>query len=124
DDYDRLPQSAENQVEGGAHVSDVCVAMTERKDEDEQMSQLVKRISLQVDAPIQVDPTEPNVLKAALEQIPGRAIVNSINLEAGRDKLHVVVPLTTHDGAAIIALTIDEVGMGRTRGRQLEMRQR
>ena len=27
------------------------------------------------------------MIKAALEQIPGRAIVNSINLEAGRDKL-------------------------------------
>src|SRR6266513_2132754 len=94
DDYDGLVQIAEDQVEGGAHVLDVCVALTERQDEDEQMSQLVKRIALQVDAPIQVDSTEPEVLKAALEQIPGRAIVNSINLEAGRDKLDVFVPLT------------------------------
>src|SRR3954468_6723344 len=124
DDYDGLLQIAENQVEGGAHVLDVCVALTERQDEDEQMSQLVKRISLQVDAPIQVDSTEPNVLKAALEQIPGRAIVNSINLEAGRDKLDVVVPLTKSHGAAIIALTIDEEGMGKTRERKLEIAQR
>src|SRR2546421_2352797 len=124
DDYDGLLQIAENQVEGGAHVLDVCVALTERQDEDEQMSQLVKRISLQVDAPIQVDSTEPNVLKAALEQIPGRAIVNSINLEAGRDKLDVVVPLTKSHGAAIIALTIDEEGMGKTRERKLEIAKR
>src|SRR4051794_14608821 len=124
DDYDGLLQIAENQVDGGAHVLDVCVALTERQDEDEQMSQLVKRISLQVDAPIQVDSTEPNVLKAALEQIPGRAIVNSINLEAGRDKLDVVVPLTKSHGAAIIALTIDEEGMGKTRQRKLEIAKR
>jgi 5-methyltetrahydrofolate--homocysteine methyltransferase len=124
DDYDGLLQIAENQVEGGAHVLDVCVALTERQDEDEQMRQLVKRISLQVDAPIQVDSTEPDVLKAALEQIPGRAIVNSINLEAGRDKLDVVVPLAKAHGAALIALTIDEEGMGKTRERKLEIAKR
>ena len=86
DDYDGLVQVAEDQVEGGAHVLDVCVALTERQDEDEQMRQVVKRISLTQPAPIQVDSTEPDVIKLALEQIPGRAIVNSINLEAGRDK--------------------------------------
>ena len=37
DDYDGLLQVAEDQVEGGAHVLDVCVALTERQDEDEQM---------------------------------------------------------------------------------------
>src|SRR5437870_8443247 len=83
DDYDSLVQVAEDQVEGGAHVLDVCVALTERQDEDEQMRQVVKRISLSQPTPIQIDSTEPNVIKTALEQIPGRAIVNSINLEPG-----------------------------------------
>ena len=46
DDYDGLVQVAEDQVEGGAHVLDVCVALTERQDEDDQMSAVVKRISL------------------------------------------------------------------------------
>src|SRR3954452_25154372 len=46
DDYDGLVQVAEDQVEGGAHVLDVCVALTERQDEDEQMRQVVKRVSL------------------------------------------------------------------------------
>ena len=59
DDYDGLVQVAEDQVEGGAHVLDVCVALTERHDEDEQMSAVVKRISLTQPAPIQVDSTEP-----------------------------------------------------------------
>ena len=93
DDYDGLVVVAEDQVEGGAHVLDVCVALTERQDEDEQMRQVVKRVSLTQPAPIQVDSTEPDVIKTALEQIPGRAIVNSVNLEAGRDKLDVVAPL-------------------------------
>ncbi len=124
DDYDGLVTVAEDQVTGGAHVLDVCVALTERQDEDEQMRQVVKRISLTQPAPIQVDSTEPEVIETALEQIPGRAIVNSINLEAGRDKLDRVVPLARAHGAALIALTIDEVGMAKTRERKLEIAQR
>src|SRR5947208_2507570 len=124
DDYDGLLQIAENQVEGGAHVLDVCVALTERQDEDEQMRQVVKRISLTQPAPIQVDSTEPDVIETALEQIPGRAIVNSINLEAGRDKLDRVVPVAKAHGAALIALTIDETGMAKTADRKLEVAKR
>ena len=124
DDYDGIMRVAEDQVEGGAHVLDVCVALTERQDEDEQMREVVKRISLTQPAPIQVDSTEPDVIQAALEAIPGRAIVNSVNLEAGRDKLDVVAPLAKSHGAALIALTIDEVGMAKTAERKLEVAQR
>jgi 5-methyltetrahydrofolate--homocysteine methyltransferase len=124
DDYDGLVQIAEDQVTGGAHVLDVCVALTERQDEAEQMREVVKRIALSQPAPIQVDSTEPDVIQAALEQIPGRAIVNSVNLEAGRDKLDVVAPLAKAHGAALIALTIDEVGMAKTAERKVEIAQR
>ena len=124
DDYDGIMRIAEDQVEGGAHVLDVCVALTERQDEGEQMREVVKRISLTQPAPIQVDSTEPDVIKAALEAIPGRAIVNSVNLEAGRDKLDVVAPLAKAHGAALIALTIDEVGMAKTAERKLEVAKR
>jgi 5-methyltetrahydrofolate--homocysteine methyltransferase len=124
DDYDSLVQVAEDQVEGGAHVLDVCVALTERSDEDEQMKAVVERISLTQPAPIQVDSTEPEVIRTALEQIPGRAIVNSINLEAGTDKANVVVPLAKAHGAALIALTIDEVGMAKTAERKVEIAKR
>ncbi len=124
DDYDGLVQVAEDQVTGGAHVLDVCVALTERSDEDEQMRQVVERVSLTQPAPIQVDSTEPDVIKAALEQIPGRAIVNSINLEAGRDKADVVIPLAREHGAALIALVIDEVGMAKTADRKIEIAKR
>jgi 5-methyltetrahydrofolate--homocysteine methyltransferase len=124
DDYDRLVQVAEDQVQGGAHVLDVCVALTERQDEDEQMKAVVERISLTQPAPIQVDSTEPEVIEAALEQIPGRAIVNSINLEAGRNKADRVIPLALAHGAALIALTIDEVGMAKTAERKVEIAKR
>jgi 5-methyltetrahydrofolate--homocysteine methyltransferase len=124
DDYDALLQVAEDQVEGGAHVLDLCVALTERQDEDEQMRLVAKKVSLTQPSPIQVDSTEPDVIETALEQIPGRAIVNSVNLEAGRDKLDKVVPIAMAHGAALIALTIDEVGMAKTRERKLEVAKR
>jgi 5-methyltetrahydrofolate--homocysteine methyltransferase len=124
DDYDGLLQVAEDQVEGGAHILDLCVALTERTDEDEQMRLVAKKVSLTQPAPIQVDSTEPDVIATTLDQIPGRAIVNSINLEAGRDKADVVVPIAMAHGAALIALTIDEVGMGKTRERKLEIARR
>lgn len=124
DDYDSLVGIAEDQVTGGAHLLDVCVALVERADEAEQMRETVKRISLTQPAPIQVDSTEPEVIRAALEQIPGRAIVNSVNLEAGRDRMDEVVPLALSHGAAVIALTIDEQGMARTAERKLEIAER
>ena len=124
DDYDGLVQIAEDQVTGGAHVLDLCVALTERQDEDEQMRLLAKKVSLTQPAPIQIDSTEPEVIERALEQIPGRAIVNSVNLEAGRAKLDRVVPVALAHGAALIALTIDEVGMAKTAERKVEIAKR
>jgi 5-methyltetrahydrofolate--homocysteine methyltransferase len=124
DDYDGLVQIAEDQVAGGAHVLDLCVALTERTDEDEQMRLLAKKVSLTQPAPIQIDSTEPEVIERALEQIPGRAIVNSVNLEAGRAKLDRVVPVVLAHGAALIALTIDEVGMAKTAERKVEIAKR
>ncbi|MCE3267358.1 MAG: homocysteine S-methyltransferase [Solirubrobacterales bacterium] len=124
DDYDGIVTVAEDQVNGGAHVLDLCVALTERQDEDDQMSAVAERVSLTQPAPIQVDSTEPEVIEAALEHIPGRAIVNSVNLEAGPEKLNRVAPLAKAHGAALIALTIDEQGMAKTAERKLEVAKR
>src|SRR5437870_10286836 len=63
DDHDGLVQIAEDQVAGGAHVLDLCVALTERTDEDEQMRLLAKKVSLTQPAPIQIDSTEPEVIE-------------------------------------------------------------
>ncbi len=125
DNYDGLVEVAENQVNGGAHVLDLCVALTERPDDEgDQMQEVARRVSLTQPAPLQIDSTEPDVIKQALEQSPGRSIINSINLEAGRDKLDTVVPLAIAHGAAVIALTIDEVGMAKTADRKVEIAQR
>lgn len=124
DDYDGILEVAREQVEGNAHFLDVCVALTERQDEAEQMRRLVKLLAQGVDAPLVIDTTEVEVVDAALKQYPGRAVVNSINLENGRQRVDAVLPLVVEHGAAVIALTIDEQGMARTADRKLEVARR
>jgi 5-methyltetrahydrofolate--homocysteine methyltransferase len=124
DNYDEIMLVAREQVEGGAHVLDVCCALTERTDEDEQMRQLVRRLAQSVEAPVMIDSTEPKVMQVALENYPGRAILNSVHLEAGRAKMDVVLPLAKEHGAAVVALTIDEIGMAKTAARKLEVAKR
>ena len=121
EDYEAIADVAREQVDSGAHVLDVCVAVTERADEAEQMAKVVKLLSMTVDTPLMIDSTEPAVIQRALETIPGRAIINSINMENGRERIDRVVPLAKQHGAALVALTIDPVGMAKTRERKLEV---
>src|SRR6185312_14894319 len=121
DDYEGILEVARDQVDSGAHVLDVCVAVTERSDEAEQMSKVVKLLSMSVETPLMIDSTEAPVIAAALEHVPGRAIVNSINMENGRKRIDDVVPLVKKHGAAVVALTIDPEGMAKTRERKLEV---
>ncbi|MDB4914970.1 MAG: metH [Gemmatimonadetes bacterium] len=121
DDYEGILEVAREQQESGAHILDVCVALTERGDEAEQMSKVVKLLSMSVETPIMIDSTERAVIEAALEHIPGRAIINSINMENGRKRIDDVVPLAKKHGAALVALTIDPVGMAKTRERKLDV---
>jgi 5-methyltetrahydrofolate--homocysteine methyltransferase len=121
EDYDTLLGIAREQVEGGAHILDVCVALTERTDEPEQMAKTIKKLSMGIEAPLVIDSTEPDVIKAALEVSPGRAIINSINMENGRQRIESVMPMAIEHGAAVVALTIDEIGMGKTTARKVEI---
>ena len=121
DDYEGILEVAREQVDSGAHVLDVCVALTERADEAEQMATIVKLLSMSVETPLVIDSTEASVIDAALQHLPGRGIINSINMENGRQRIDAVVPLAKKHGAALVALTIDEIGMAKTRQRKLEV---
>jgi 5-methyltetrahydrofolate--homocysteine methyltransferase len=124
ENYDEIVLVAREQVEGGAHVLDLCTALTERTDEDLQMATIVKKLAQSVETPLMIDSTEPKVIEAALKIYAGRAIVNSINLENGREKADIVLPMVKESGSAIVALTIDEVGMAKTAQRKYEVAQR
>jgi 5-methyltetrahydrofolate--homocysteine methyltransferase len=88
------------------------------------MAATVKLLSMSVESPLMIDSTEAAVIARALEHVPGRAIVNSINMENGRKRIEDVLPLVKKHGAAVVALTIDQVGMAKTRDRKLEIARR
>ena len=120
DDYDGLVDLGRTQVEDGAHCLDVCVATTERADEKEFMLNLVKRLSLEVDAPLVIDSTDPDVIDASVKQIPGRPIINSINLEGDGSRFEKLAPIMAKYGLPAIALCIGPNGMAKTPQQKLE----
>lgn len=120
DDFDGLIDLARNQVDDGAHCLDVCVATTERSDELEFMQKLVKRLSLEIDAPLVIDSTDPNVIETAIRQIPGKPMINSINLEGDGSRFHKLAPIMAKYGLPAIALCIGPKGMAKTPQEKLE----
>jgi len=122
-DWDGMVGMAKQQLKTGSHAIDVCTAFV-GKDEKSDMSELIFRLNTSAQGPIVVDSTEVPVLEAALKRIGGKAIVNSINLEDGEEKLDQIVELCRKHGAGVIALTIDEDGMAKTAERKLEIAER
>lgn len=114
DDFDGLIDLGREQVNDGAHCIDVCVATTERSDELEFMKKLVKRLSLEIDAPLVIDSTDPKVITDAINQIPGRPIINSINLEGDGSRFHSLAPIMARFGIPAISMCIGPNGMAKT----------
>src|SRR5215218_1703459 len=122
-DLDGLVDLARAQVEDGAHCLDVCVATTERSDELDFMVKLVKRLSLEIDAPLVIDSTDPKVIETAVRQIPGRPVINSINLEGDGSRFHALAPIMAKYGLPAIAMCIGPKGMAKTPQEKLETAQ-
>jgi 5-methyltetrahydrofolate--homocysteine methyltransferase len=116
-------QMAKEQVHEGSHVLDVCTAYVGR-DEAGDMLKFLQPMVQQVTAPVMIDSTQIDVVEKALRAVPGRAIVNSINLEDGEEKADRLCELAKRYGAMFVALTIDEDGMAKTAQRKLEVAQR
>jgi len=85
---------------------------------------VMKFFNTQVTLPLVIDSTEYPVIEEALKLYAGRAIVNSINMEDGEERMAHVLPLCKRYGAAVIALTIDEKGMAKSRQSKFEIAER
>jgi 5-methyltetrahydrofolate--homocysteine methyltransferase len=118
--YDDMVAMAKEQIREGAHLLDVCVAYVGR-DERRDMREVVSRFNTQVSIPLMIDSTEVEVLEEALKHYAGRAIVNSVNLEDGEERMERVLGLCRTYGAAVVALTIDEDGMAKSARKKFEI---
>ncbi|MBS1271587.1 MAG: Methionine synthase [Candidatus Marinimicrobia bacterium] len=123
EDWEGMVEMAKEQERGGAHILDVCAAYVGR-DEVRDMNEIIPRFNKQVTIPLMIDSTEWEVIEESLKNISGRAIVNSINMEDGEERMANVLPLCKKYGAAVIALTIDEDGMAKTVDKKVEIAKR
>ena len=121
--YDAILTLAKKLVNEGSHMLDLCCAIV-GEDEKGYISNILEKIATRVPAPITVDSTEADVVEEALKRIPGKAIINSINLEDGEKRTSKVLPMAKRYGAAVIALTIDEDGMALTWQKKLAIAKR
>ncbi len=122
-DLDGMVSMAREQEREGAHILDVCTAYVGR-DEVADMKAFVKRLNTELQIPMMLDSTEFPVLEASLQLTAGKAIVNSINLEDGVEKMLVKTEMIKRYGASAVALTIDEGGMAKTADKKLEVAKR
>ncbi|MFF4171486.1 methionine synthase [Streptomyces sp. NPDC001744] len=114
--WDDCVEMARDQIREGAHMLDLCVDYVGR-DGVADMAELAGRFATASTLPIVLDSTEVDVLRAGLEKLGGRAVINSVNYEDGdgpESRFAKVTRLAQEHGAALIALTIDEQGQART----------
>jgi 5-methyltetrahydrofolate--homocysteine methyltransferase len=121
--YDEILALAKKLVNEGSHMLDLCCAIV-GEDEKGYITSILERVATRVPAPILVDSTEADVVEEALKRIPGKAIINSINLEDGEKRTSLVLPMAKRYGAAVIALTIDEDGMALTADKKVAIAKR
>ena len=116
EDWQSCIEIARDQIRDGAHMLDLSVDYVGR-DGVADMHELASRLATSSTLPIVLDSTEPAVLKAGLEHLGGRSIINSVNYEDGdgpASRFAKIMPLVKEHGAAVVALTIDETGQART----------
>ena len=121
--YDDILALAKRLVNEGSHMLDLCCAIV-GEDEKGYITSILEKVATRVPAPILVDSTEADVVEEALKRIPGKAIINSINLEDGEKRTSKVLPMAKRYGAAVIALTIDEDGMALTADKKVAIAHR
>ncbi|MBU1995225.1 methionine synthase [bacterium] len=123
EDYEGTLSVGQQQVRAGAHVLDVSVGFAGR-DETKDMNSVMRLYAGKIALPIMPDSTQTPALEEALKLIGGKAIINSVNLEDGIEKFDTVCQLAKKYGAALVCLTIDEIGMAKTVERKLEIAER
>ncbi|GAA1172465.1 methionine synthase [Pseudonocardia alaniniphila] len=116
EDWEACVAIAREQTRDGAHLIDLCVDYVGR-DGVADMAELAGRLATASTLPVMLDSTEPEVLRAGLERLGGRSIINSVNYEDGDgpgSRFQRAMELVRAHGAAVVALCIDEEGQART----------
>ncbi|MFB7447852.1 methionine synthase [Streptomyces sp. NPDC056194] len=126
EDWQGCVEIAREQIRDGSHLLDLCVDYVGR-DGVADMREIAGRLANASTLPVVLDSTEPDVLRAGLEALGGRAVLNSVNYEDGDGpdtRFGRIAALAREHGAGLIALTIDEEGQARTAEKKTEIAER
>ncbi len=113
-DYEGTLQVGQAQVRDGAHCLDVNVEFAGR-DGAKDMKAVMELYNQKIPLPLMPDATRVHTMEEGLKCIGGKPIINSVNLEDGVEKFHAICKLAKKFGTALVCLTIDEVGMAKTK---------
>ena len=123
EEIERAAEIGRAQVRGGAQVLDICMQDPDR-DEAADMEAFLDRLVRMVKAPLMIDTTDVSVMERSLKWCQGKSVLNSVNLEDGRQRFDDVVQLAKRYGAALVVGMIDEQGMAVSVERKLEVAKR
>jgi 5-methyltetrahydrofolate corrinoid/iron sulfur protein methyltransferase len=104
-DSKAIQNLAVKQVDAGAQALDLNVGLG-RDDAAELMKWLVTTVQDVVDVTLSVDTPKLDVMKAGIDAVKGRSMINSIPLE--QEKVATLFPLGAEHDSDIICMTMDE----------------
>ncbi len=121
--YDEAAQIARKQVEDGALILDVNMddGLLEARDEMVHFLRVMGSDPLIASRPWMIDSSDWSVIEAALKEIQGKAIVNSISLKEGEAIFIDRATTLKEMGAAVVVMAFDEVGQADTSTRKIEI---
>jgi 5-methyltetrahydrofolate--homocysteine methyltransferase len=112
DEFDEAVEVAREQVENGATIIDINMddALLDGVEAMGRYLRLVAGDSVAASVPVMIDSSKWEVLEAGLQNVQGKAIVNSISLKDGEDEFRRRARLVHQYGAAAVVMAFNEEG--------------
>jgi 5-methyltetrahydrofolate--homocysteine methyltransferase len=114
--YEDAVSVAQQQVENGANVLDICMdeGMIDGVTAMTRFLQLLGSEPEVAKVPFMVDSSKWEVIEAGLKCLQGKGIVNSISLKEGEEKFRQNAAKVLKYGAAVVVMAFDEQGQAAT----------
>jgi 5-methyltetrahydrofolate--homocysteine methyltransferase len=119
-EIDNIIDVLRTQSLSGAHALDICFASIEQ-DEESLWREFAPQFAGSIHQPVFIDTTNNDVIKTALEFLPGKPVINSVNLEDKGERIKSLLPLRRYHPFALIVGLIDEYGMAKTLDHKLDV---
>ena len=123
EDYDTAVEVAREQVENGATIIDVNFddALLDGVEAMTRFLRLISADDVTAAVPVMIDSSKWEVIEAGLQNVQGKAIVNSISLKDGEEAFLQRARLVRQYGAATVVMAFDEQGQAATENEKVRI---